>query len=207
MLIVHPFVYGRTRTIDYRWLQKPAHPLRGTFFATALELGASELREGRRYYFAGIHETACALCLMLAPKNAKDEKGRAIRFALGYSVGARQAREFSYYLPDLLERCPPLFHRYFDPVLAAVATDHAVAIPKVAPQMLSPAPDEWLQTTAASIRTRIDTPRIVSNFDTAELGQFLQISSSQSDQTARKADRKKSWQSRFLSLLHPPTND
>lgn len=219
MITAEPFVYGRTRTVDYRWLQKPALPLRVGFFADALERCSPNLRKGHRAYFVALDDGGCVLAVMLSLKEAEDQRGRTISFVLGYTVDTKAARDFAYHLPALLESCDRTVSRYLDSVIQCVESDGQVSIApfdlmssglygtdkfsrpyegadrfserdlggaelgtmskptgdRVQPiintqdgvgQIL----DGWLSRTAASIRSSVNTPRVVSNFDIGNLG-------------------------------------
>jgi hypothetical protein len=218
MICAQPFVYGRTRTIDYRWLQKPAIPLRVGFFGDALESCSPSLRKGQKAYFASIDDGGCILFVMLNLKGAEDHRGRRISFVLGYTVGIEHGRDFAYYLPALLDSCGSLFSKYISHVLQSVESDTPVAIgpfvlippvppffkpdeindssigngtdgglakpisqtsslgeaAETAPEFGNQLTDEWLNKTAASIRSSVNTPRVVCSFDVTSLGPIFE---------------------------------
>lgn len=219
MIIATPFVYGRTRSVDYRWLQKPALPLRIGFFADALESCSPSLRKGQRAYFVALDDGGCVLAVMLSLKETEDQRGRTISFVLGYTVDAKAARDFAYHLPALLESCDRTVAKYLDSVIKCVESDGQVSIAPF--DLISPGPsgtdkfsrpyegadifsetrfggiglgatskptgdrvqpidntqeaggqilDGWLSRTAATIRSSVNTPRVISSFDVGNFG-------------------------------------
>lgn len=217
MINAHPFIYGRTRTVDYRWLQPPMLKLRIGFFADALEMCSPLLRKGERCFFICVDEQACIFSTFLSIPGMLDQKGRTISFVFGYTVDQKSARDFAYYLPNMLMNTKKNIEKYIDPVRQAVTSDALVEIPSFAldiiqrsnndqtlfkqnqishyedvqlgPEDFSISPhiattqsinvsadssDRWLETTTREIRSRINTPRMISNFDFLQLGPFIE---------------------------------
>lgn len=132
MMIAYPFVYGRTRTVDYRWLQPPMLKLRIGFFADALEMCSPLLRKGERCFFICVDERACIFSTFLSIPGMLDHRGRNISFVFGYTVDPKAARDFAYYLPNMLTNAKKIVDKYIDPVQKAVASDNLVEIPSFA---------------------------------------------------------------------------
>ena len=129
MMNASPFVYGRTRTVDYRWLQPPILKLRIGFFADALEMCSPLLRKGERCFFICVDERACVFSTLLSIPGMLDQRGRTISFVFGYTVDPKAARDFAYYLPNLLGNEKQIIEKYVSSVKQAVASDTLVEIP------------------------------------------------------------------------------
>jgi hypothetical protein len=117
------FVFGRTKTIDYRWLLKPKAPLSEAFFSRTLEYYSQELGAGKRLFASERRNGYCVFSTFYISARETDERGRPIAFAVGLTCPESSAREFNYRLPDLILHADILDMTMADDISAAVRND------------------------------------------------------------------------------------
>lgn len=121
------FVFGRTLTIDYRWLLKPKAPLNEVFFSRTLEFSARELGAGKRLFVSERSNGYCVFSTFFLFSAVRDERGRPIAFAVGITCPDSLAREFNYRLPALISEAERLERIMSDELSVAVRTDGLIA--------------------------------------------------------------------------------
>jgi hypothetical protein len=102
MLSASCFLYGRTRTLDYRWLAKPEQDLKASFFADVLERQRSTLANGHADYLVCASEDLCLISAFFVEASLLDQRGRQIAFSAGLSCDPQFCRDFAYFLPNTL---------------------------------------------------------------------------------------------------------
>lgn len=117
------FVFGRTSTIDYRWLLKPKAPLSEVFFSRVLEFFSRELGARKRLFVSERGSGYCVFSTFFLHPSARDERGRSIAFAVGITCPESFAREFNYRLPTLISDAERFEQMVSDELSTAVRVD------------------------------------------------------------------------------------
>jgi hypothetical protein len=97
------FVYGRTKSIDYKWLQKPIESISSSFFAKVLEFNSNSLKKNEKLFIFNSSPELYMLAFIFKESSLIDERGRPISFVIGLTCESINAREFNYRLPALLQ--------------------------------------------------------------------------------------------------------
>jgi hypothetical protein len=128
MMNLDPFVYGRTGSVDYRWLTGPGRGLDEPFFASVLERCSPLLRGSHRLYYMKSSEEGQLVCVFFTDRECLDERGRIIGFCLGLTAPRRLGRDFNYHLPEILDRLNPYVDSCLPGIRKAVANDSDVEL-------------------------------------------------------------------------------
>jgi hypothetical protein len=81
--IYHFFLYGRTKTIDYRWLVAPKVNIEVSFFDKIMEEKSSRLRNGEILFYYKNLDSFALFCVFFLSNDFVDERGRKIAFSAG----------------------------------------------------------------------------------------------------------------------------
>ncbi|MDR1648440.1 MAG: hypothetical protein LBR88_10510 [Zoogloeaceae bacterium] len=121
-----PFVYGRTRSRDYRWLLSPAAPIRDDFLARVLERysDSGRLDASCPLFLSHASDALCVFAIFFKDVEARDERGRRLDFAVGFTCASGR-KDFYRIFPALIEVLPNLVSYFMEKIRPGITSDQA----------------------------------------------------------------------------------
>jgi len=121
---VSPFLYGRSKNRDYRWLIPPQGEIGSNEIAKILEKKSRKLSKGFGYFSYQRTSDYATFCIFFNPGNIKDRFGRKISFMLGFEVFKTILWDFSFQLPNLILYAQDIVNLYLEQVTQLATSDN-----------------------------------------------------------------------------------
>lgn len=158
MISAIPFAYGRTKSIDYRWLIQPPSAINERFFAETLERNSSSLSHGNRLFYISSSPPFCIFSVFFRENLLTDERGRSISFSVGCLYPFSHARDFNYFLPDMMENSDYLVDIFAATLRTGVPSDQVSSAPTIDTLKWKERAEDTSSFSPPSVRTAHTTP-------------------------------------------------